>query len=129
MARLNARCLTARDMFYRLPNMPDTSLGELEFVVLLAVVQLRHDAYGAEIRRDVVVRTSRDYSVGAIYASLQRLEDKGLLESFESEPLPVRGGRSRRYFVPTAAGRLALRRATEAKRRFWKQLIPAWRQR
>jgi DNA-binding PadR family transcriptional regulator len=100
-------------------------LGELEFVVLLVTARLGADAYGAEIRRDVIERTRRDYSTGAVYASLQRLEDKGFLESYESEPLPVRGGRSRRHFLVTTAGRSALRQATQAKRRFWNNLSPA----
>lgn len=102
--------------------MTSPSLGELEFVVLLVVVALGNEAYGAEIRREVAARTGRDYSVGAIYASLQRLEGKRLLTSHESEPLPIRGGRARRYFTPTAAGRTALRRTTDAKRQFWRAL-------
>lgn len=109
-------------MFHISFIMAPPALGELEFVVLLVVVRLADEAYGAEIRREVAARTGRDYSVGAIYASLQRLEDKRLLTSHESEPLPVRGGRARRYFTPTALGRTALRHATEAKRRFWKAL-------
>src|SRR5438105_15397778 len=99
--------------------MDRTSIGELEFVVLLVVSRLGDEAYGAGIRRDVCARTGRDYSTGAIYASLQRLEDKGFLASYESEPLPVRGGRARRYFTLSGAGRAALRKATVAKRRFW----------
>ncbi|HEX4681256.1 MAG TPA: PadR family transcriptional regulator [Gemmatimonadaceae bacterium] len=105
--------------------MQNASLGELEFVVLLVVSQTGDDAYGAAIRREVSDRTRREYSVGAIYATLRRLEHKGLVKSFESEPLPVRGGRSRRYFVPTNAGRLAVRRAVQAKRSFWTNLTTA----
>lgn len=116
-------------MFYIIYNMAPTSLGELEFIVLLVTSRLGEDAYGAEIRRDVVERTRRDYSVGAIYASLDRLEKKGLLVSRESEPVPVRGGRSRRYFEPTSAGRAALRRATASKQRLWDSLSPAWKAR
>jgi DNA-binding PadR family transcriptional regulator len=103
-----------------------SSIGELEFIVLLVVSHLGDDAYGAEIRRDVSARTSRDYSTGAIYASLQRLEDKGFLASHESEPLPVRGGRARRYFTLSTTGRSALRKATAAKQRFWEvvSLLP-----
>lgn len=109
--------------------MPNTSLGELEFVVLLVVSQCGDDAYGAEIRRVVRERTRRDYSVGAIYATLRRLEDKGFVTSFESDPLPIRGGRSRRNFVATSSGRSAIRRSIEAKRRFWKNLTVAPTQR
>ncbi len=112
-------------MLYILCDM-SASLGELELVVLLVAMRLGDDAYGAEIRRVVGERTGRDYSVGAIYASLQRLEDKGLVRSFESDPLPVRGGRSRRYFVPTTAGRAALRKAVAARRRLWGKLTTGW---
>lgn len=109
-------------MFYLLPDMTLPRVGELEFVVLLVVARLGDEAYGAKIRREVVTRTGRDYSVGAIYASLRRLEDKQLLTSYESDPLPVRGGRARRYFKATPTGRAALRRATEARRQFWTRL-------
>jgi PadR family transcriptional regulator, regulatory protein PadR len=109
-------------MFYRLIDMTPPTIGELEFVVLLVVTQLGDDAYGAEIRRSVVVRTRRDYSVGAIYGSLKRLEDKGFVRSHDSDPLPVRGGRARRHFVATVTGKAALRRTTAAKRRFWNEL-------
>lgn len=110
-------------MFYDPFYMGGPGLGELEFVVLLVVVELREDAYGAEIRRVVSSRTGHDYSVGGVYASLQRLEEKGFVTSHESEPLPVRGGRSRRYFAATRAGRSALQRATAAKRRFWAEFL------
>jgi DNA-binding PadR family transcriptional regulator len=112
-------------MFYRLPYMTRPKIGELEVVVLLVVLHLGDEAYGAEIRREVQERTGRDYSVGAVYASLRRLEDKGFLRSFESDPIPVRGGRSRRYFQPTTAGRAALRTAIAEKRRLWNSLTTA----
>jgi DNA-binding PadR family transcriptional regulator len=102
-------------------------LGELETMVLVSVATLGDGAYGAAIRRDVSQRLGRDYSVGAIYATLQRLEEKGLLRSNESDPLPVRGGRSRRYFRTTAGGREALRRSVQARTRFWRHLAPAAR--
>jgi DNA-binding PadR family transcriptional regulator len=100
-------------------------LGELETMVLLSVVELGDEAYGAEIRRDVSSRLGRDYSVGAIYATLQRLEDRGLLRSAESDPLPVRGGRARRYFRVTPAGKLALKRSVESRMRVWRRLAPS----
>jgi len=109
--------------------MAKRSLGELEFIVLAIASRLGKDAYGAAIRRDVIAETRRDYSIGAIYSSLRRLEDKRFLESFESDPLPIRGGRSRRQFVLTAAGRAELRRTMDAKRRFWQRLTLAARPR
>ena len=69
-------------------------IGTLEIAALLAVARLGADAYGPAVRRDLAERTGRDQSVGAVYTTLQRLEDKGLLTSRVGDPLPVRGGRS-----------------------------------
>jgi PadR family transcriptional regulator PadR len=96
-----------------------TSLGALELAALLAVVRLGDDAYGLAVRHDLSARAGRDYSVGAIYTTLQRLEDKGLLASHASEPLPVRGGRSRRHFTLTGAGKRALRDAERQAASMW----------
>ena len=95
------------------------TLGQLELTVLLAVARLSDDAYGLAIRRDVSTRMGRDYSVGAVYTTLQRLEDKGLLRSRSTEPLPVRGGRSRRQFTLTANGSRALREAERVAASVW----------
>ena len=99
--------------------MKTGTVGQLELTVLLAVARLGDDAYGLSIRRDVSARTCRDYSVGAVYTTLQRLEDKGLLRSRATEPLPVRGGRSRRQFKITAAGHRAVRDAERIAASIW----------
>jgi PadR family transcriptional regulator PadR len=99
--------------------MPTMSLGSLELSALLAVARLRDDAYGLTVRRDLSQRAGRDYSVGAIYTTLQRLEDKGLLASRASEPIPVRGGRSRRLFRITGAGARAIRDAERHSASMW----------
>ena len=96
-----------------------TSLGTLELSALLAVSRLGDDAYGLAVRQDLSERAKRDYSVGAIYTTLQRLEDKGLLTSRASEPIPVRGGRSRRHFRLTGAGARAIRDAEQQARSMW----------
>src|SRR5262245_7661085 len=95
------------------------SIGRLELAALLSVARLGDDAYGLAIRRDLGERTGRDHSIGAVYTTLQRLEDKGLLKSRSSEPLPVRGGRSRRHFALTAAGTRALRAAEREAAAMW----------
>jgi PadR family transcriptional regulator PadR len=95
------------------------SLGRLELSVLLAVARLGDDAYGLAVRRDVSARMGRDYSVGAVYTTLQRLEDKGLLRSRPTDPLPVRGGRSRRLFKLTAGGARAMREAERIAASVW----------
>ena len=99
--------------------MTDASLGPLELTVLLAVARLGDDAYGLAIRRDLAARTGRDHSVGAIYTTLGRLEAKGLVASRMTEPLPVRGGRARREFSLTGAGKRALREAERVTARVW----------
>lgn len=99
--------------------MPTPNVGTLELAALLAVARLGEDAYGLAIRRDLAERTRRDYSVGAVYTTLQRLEDKGLLKSRATEPLPVRGGRSRRLFAVTAAGKRVLRDAERHAAAIW----------
>ena len=99
--------------------MPAPSLGSLELSVLLAVARLGDDAYGLAVRRDVSARTGHDYSVGAVYTTLERLTAKGMLSAKTSEPLPVRGGRSRRHFTVTAAGRRALRDAQRVAASIW----------
>jgi PadR family transcriptional regulator PadR len=113
-----AMALRTADLFYKLILMPP-SLGTLELAALLAVVRLGDGAYGLAVRHDLSERAGRDYSVGAIYTTLQRLEDKGLLTSRASEPLPVRGGRSRRHFRLTGAGARALRDAERHAASMW----------
>lgn len=111
--------LRGRDLFYKIEIMSAPTLGMLELATLLGVARLGDDAYGLAVRRDLAERTGRDYSVGAVYTTLQRLEDKGLLESHASEPLPVRGGRSRRHFRLTGAGARALREAERHAVSMW----------
>ncbi|MCO4098419.1 MAG: PadR family transcriptional regulator [Gemmatimonas sp.] len=99
--------------------MVSQTLGSLELAALLAVARLGTDAYGLALRRDLAARTGRDYSVGALYTTLQRLEDKGFLTSHATDPLPVRGGRSRRCFTITGAGARALRDAERYAASIW----------
>lgn len=110
------------DLSYKLIVMSNATLGTLELATLLAVARLSDKAYGLAVKRDLVARTGRDYSVGALYTTLQRLEDKGLLTSRNSEPLPVRGGRSRRHFTLTGAGARALREAERHAASIWGDL-------
>lgn len=96
-----------------------TSLGTLELSALLSVARLGDDAYGLAVRQDLSERADREYSIGAVYTTLQRLEDKGLLTSHASDPLPVRGGRSRRHFTVSAAGMRAIRDAERRAQSMW----------
>jgi DNA-binding PadR family transcriptional regulator len=89
-----------------------TFLAEFELYVMLAVARLGEEAYGVSIRREIEGRTGRPVSVGALYATLARLGDKGLMEFEVSEPRPVPGGRARKYCRLTAEGRAALEHST-----------------
>ncbi len=98
------------------------SLGEFEQLLLLAVLRLGEDAYGVTIRREIEERTGREVSLGAIYPTMDRLEEKGLLTSFMGEPTGERGGRSRRYFTVLPEGVRALCRARDTFLAMWEGL-------
>ena len=99
--------------------MSQPSVGVLELATLLAVSRLAHDAYGLAIRRDLSERLGREYAPGAVYTTLQRLEDKGLLTSKAGEPLPIRGGRTRRVYALTGTGARAIRDARKQSASMW----------
>lgn len=89
-------------------------LGEFEHLLLLALARLGADAYGVTIRQMLQDRTGREASFGAIYSTLRRLEQKGLVRSYLGEPAPVRGGRAKKHVVLTPRGRSAMRDAHTA---------------
>ena len=93
--------------------------GDFEQLVMLALVRLRDDAYGMRVRRELEDRAARDVSIGAVYATLDRLESKGLVVSATGEPTPERGGRARRIFRVTPDGAEALRRSRMALKQMW----------
>ena len=97
-------------------------LGEFEHIVLLAILRLGDDAYAIPIREEIESRTDRDVARGALYTALERLETKGMLRSRMSEPLPERGGRSRRYFTITPAGLAAMRSSRRSLLQLWQGL-------
>ena len=96
-----------------------TYLGEFEQVVLLAVVRLAAEAYGTRIRREIEARGGRAVSIGAAYATLDRLVDKGYLRSRDVPGGVDRGGSARRYFSITKAGVAALEEARTLQARMW----------
>jgi PadR family transcriptional regulator PadR len=90
------------------------ALGDFEQLVLLGVLRLDADAYGAAIRQEIHARSGRDVSINAVYTTLDRLEAKGLLRSWVGEPTPQRGGRRRKFYALRPAGVAALRHAYRA---------------
>lgn len=83
---------------------PREYLGQLELMVLLAVVRPRGEPYGVQISKYLAETTGRDISLASVYAALERLERKGLIKSTLGEASPERGGRARTYFRPTRSG-------------------------
>ena len=90
------------------------TLGEFEQLVLLALVRLSPEAYGATVRREIEARAKRRLSISAVYTTLDRLEEKELVRSRVSDPVPQRGGRRRKYFELTPLGARALKQAHQA---------------
>lgn len=94
-------------------------LGEFEQVVLLAVLRLEAGAYGVTVRQEIENRVGRVVSIGAVYATVNRLEEKGYLESYGTDPVPVRGGRARRHFRLTRLGARALQISRDMLGALW----------
>ena len=92
-------------------------LGEFEHIVVLALLRLADRAYGVTVRQESELRTNRDVSIGAIYATLDRLEAKGYVKSHLGDPTPERGGRSKGFFHVTAKGLAAVNRTHRALHR------------
>lgn len=90
------------------------NVGDFEQLVLLGVLQLGDAAYGAAIRQEIHARSGRDVAINAVYTTLDRLEQKGLLRSWIGEPTAQRGGRRRKFYELRPAGLSAIRQAYRA---------------
>ena len=100
-------------------------LGEFEQVVLLAIAQLQGEAYAIPIVDEIKRRTGRSVARAAVYITLRRLEEKGLVSTWIGDSTPERGGKARRYVKLEAAGARALRDAWKTADRMWNGLDPA----
>lgn len=100
-------------------------LGEFEQLVLLAVLRAGDDAYGTPILQELRSGGGRRVSRGALYVTLARLEEKGLLHGRAGDPSPARGGRPRRYLKVSASGLRALRASRATLLRLWAGLEAA----
>lgn len=97
-------------------------LGEFELMVLLALMRLGDEAYGVPISREIEQRGGREVALGSVYAALERLEEKGLVESRLGDPTAERGGRAKRYFRVTESGLRDVRQTQRALVNLWKGL-------
>ena len=106
------------------------SLGQFEQLVLTAIVGLRDEAYGVTIHERVQkLAAPRSVALGAVYVTLDRLEDKGLVTSWHTDPTPERGGRAKRCFQIEALGERALKEAADTARRMQDVLTEVWGER
>ncbi|MEL7538751.1 MAG: helix-turn-helix transcriptional regulator [Pseudomonadota bacterium] len=103
-------------------SKPTRNLGEFEILVLSAIVRLDDNAYGVTIRREIESTTGRSVAVGALYATLARLAEKGLVSSRTGGATDARGGRSKRFYRLTAAGQSRLRNAVRSFERMFNGL-------
>lgn len=97
-------------------------LGELEQMVLLAILQLKDEGFGTSVMREMEERGGRKVSRGALYVTLDRLEAKSLISSRLGDPTPGRGGRPKRYLSVTEEGITALQESRAALVRMWEGL-------
>ena len=94
-------------------------LGEFEQLALLAVLRLGDEAYGARIQKELEATAGREASISAIYITLTRLQDKGLVTSWLGEPTDGRGGKARRFFRAQPAGMAALNESRSTLLSMW----------
>jgi len=103
------------------------SLGQFEQLVLTAILALDNNAYGVTIHRKVAeLSRPKSVSLGAVYVTLDRLEDKGFISSWLSEPTRERGGRSKRHYQLQALGERALQESMAAARRMFAAIEETW---
>jgi len=100
-------------------------LSDLEQLVLLSVLHLGEGAYGGRIRAHLAESAGRVVAVATIYVALSRLEQRGLVRSWMSDPLPVRGGKSKKHYAVEPAGVEALAAARVTIQRMWDEAGPA----
>lgn len=103
-------------------------LGTFEQAVLVAIVRLEDEAYGRAILKEVETRLQRKVAAGAIYATLDRLEDKKMIASEQGSGTPKRGGRPRRFYTLTPSGLQALNESRTTAENLWRG-IPRFLQR
>jgi DNA-binding PadR family transcriptional regulator len=101
-------------------TMARTDLGEMEHLVLLAILRLGRDAYGIPILNEVCARSGRDVSRATVYVALKRLGQKRLVTSRVGESTPERGGRAKRFFKLKPAGLKALRESRAMFLSLWR---------
>lgn len=96
---------------------PSNYIGEFEELVLLAILSQGDNAYGVTIHEALEDATSRSITIGSLYTTLSRLEEKGLVESWTGEPTAERGGRAKRHYKVKGSAQALLRQVESARKR------------
>ena len=104
--------------------MPRHLLTDSELMILLAILRVGDGAYGVPIAREIEETAGRSVVLAAVYAALERLEERGLVDSSLGDPTPERGGRAKRFFVVTGKGLRAVRDTRRALTALWTN-VPA----
>lgn len=100
-----------------MPKKPSNYIGEFEELVLLAILSQGDNAYGVTIREALEEATSRSITIGSLYTTLSRLEEKGLVESWVGEPTAERGGRAKRHYEVKGSARALLKEVQGARQK------------
>ncbi|MEM9896855.1 MAG: PadR family transcriptional regulator [Bacteroidota bacterium] len=99
--------------------MSKEHLGEFEEVVLLMIILLKENAYGLAIRKVLKEHANRNVTIGAVHGTVNRLQNKGYIESYLGGASESRGGRHKRLFTITSAGKQILQKSKEMKLSLW----------
>jgi len=97
-------------------------VSNFELMVMLALIRLSEEAYGVPISKEIEAHSGHDVALGSVYASLERLRDRGFVTSSVGEPTPERGGRAKRYFKITGKGMKVVWQTQQTLTRLWKGL-------
>lgn len=97
-------------------------LGELEELILLLILMLKDEAYGLAIRKALNEHANRTVTIGAVHGTVNRLESKGFVESKLGGATDERGGRRKRIFTLTSAGKNLLHKSQDVKVHLWRQI-------
>ena len=103
--------------------MKGSYLGEFQEIVLLSVLALQHEAYGVKIQSEIVEKSGRSISRGALHSALSRLEEKGFLSSRFGAATKVRGGKPKKFYEVTQSGKQALKDAESIRQQFHKSIL------
>jgi PadR family transcriptional regulator PadR len=102
--------------------MSRSTLTDFELMILLAILRVGDDAYGVPIAREIEETGRRNVAIAAVYAALERLEDRGLVSSSLGDPTPERGGRAKKFFRVTGKGVRLVRDTHEGLTAMWRGL-------